>query len=122
MLLKNKTAVITGCNRGIGLSILELFSENGANIIACVRKYDLEFENKIKKITKKYKNKIDIFYFNLENEDEIEKAFSSIKDLNVKIDILVNNAGINQVSLFQMTSLEKYLLKFYLHLVFLLSL
>jgi len=108
MLLKNKTAVITGCNRGIGLSILELFSENGANIIACVRKYDLEFEYKIKTIAKKYKNKIDIFYFNLENEDEIEKAFSSIKDLNVKIDILVNNAGINQVSLFQMTSLEKF--------------
>ena len=38
MLLNNKTAVITGCNRGIGFSILENFAKNGANIIACVRK------------------------------------------------------------------------------------
>jgi|TARA_B110000483_G_C18155873_1_gene527385 3-oxoacyl-[acyl-carrier protein] reductase len=108
MLLKNKTAVITGCNRGIGFSILELFSKNGANIIACVRKYDLELEKKIKTVSSKYKNKIDLVYFNLENEQEIEKGFLDIKNLNIKIDILINNAGINQMSLFQMTSLEKF--------------
>ena len=37
MLLKNKTAVITGSNRGIGKEILRLFSQNGANIFACTR-------------------------------------------------------------------------------------
>ena len=37
MLLKNKTAVITGCNRGIGLSILKVFSKNGANIIGLTK-------------------------------------------------------------------------------------
>ena len=33
MLLKNKTAVITGCNRGIGKEILNIFSENGAKFL-----------------------------------------------------------------------------------------
>jgi len=37
MLLKNKTAIITGCNRGIGKKILETYSRNGATIFACVR-------------------------------------------------------------------------------------
>ena len=33
MLLKSKTAVITGCNKGIGKKILEVFSANGATVL-----------------------------------------------------------------------------------------
>ena len=33
MLLKNKNAVVTGCNRGIGKKILKIFSDNGANVL-----------------------------------------------------------------------------------------
>ena len=47
MLLKNKTAVITGCNRGIGKKILEVFSVNGATVFACVRNISKEFEAEI---------------------------------------------------------------------------
>ena len=65
MLLNNKTAVITGCNRGIGFSILENFAKNGANIIACVRKSSQEFEKTITVLSKKYGNKIDIVKFQI---------------------------------------------------------
>ena len=46
-MLKNKLALITGANRGIGLSILKKFSENGADIIACARSKNDEFEKLI---------------------------------------------------------------------------
>ena len=49
MLLKGKTAVVTGCNRGIGLSILKTFSKNGAQVFACVRKPLLILKTKLKK-------------------------------------------------------------------------
>ena len=47
MLLKRKTAIITGCNRGIGKAILENFAKNGANIFACARKESEEFSDLI---------------------------------------------------------------------------
>ena len=50
MLLKNHTSVITGCNKGIGKSILENFSANGSDIFACVRKIDEEFKNDLNAI------------------------------------------------------------------------
>ena len=43
MLLKDKNAVVTGCNRGIGKEVIRVFAENGANIWACIRKPDKEF-------------------------------------------------------------------------------
>ena len=52
-LLKGKTAVVTGCNRGIGKSIFEKFVENGANCIACVRKSDAKFEDYCKSLSSK---------------------------------------------------------------------
>jgi len=108
MLLKNKTAVITGCNRGIGLSILETYLKNGANIIACVRNENDLFRKKIDLLSKKFEAKVDIVKFDLENEEEIEAGFLEIKKISPKIDILVNNAGINQMSLFQMTTLKTF--------------
>jgi 3-oxoacyl-[acyl-carrier protein] reductase len=106
MLLKNKTAVITGCNRGIGLAILEAFSKNGANIIACIRSENEDFRKKTTILSKENNVKIDIVCFDLEKEEEIEKGFQEIKKICNKIDVLVNNAGINQISLFQMTPLK----------------
>ena len=38
----------------------------------------------------------------------IEKGFTNIKKITNSIDILINNAGINQMSLFQMTSLKTF--------------
>ena len=108
MQLKNKTAVITGRNRGIGLSVLENFSQNGANVIACVRKNSEEFKTKVENLSKKYGNKINVVSFDLEKENEIDEGFIKIKKITKEIDILVNNAGINQMSLFQMTSLKTF--------------
>ena len=66
MLLKNKSAVITGCNRGIGKKILEVFSENGADIFACVRKIDKKFKSEIKELVEKFDNNITPIELDLE--------------------------------------------------------
>ena len=106
MLLDNKTAVITGCNRGIGKKILETFSENKANIFACVRKVDDDFKDLIEGLSKKNKNKIFPIEVNFEDIDDVKNSAQLILKKDMPIDILVNNAGIIENSLFQMTTLK----------------
>ena len=105
-MLSGKTAFITGSNRGIGKSILKRFVENKANIICSVRKIDDKFSSFVKDLSNKYKVKIEILEFDLQNEvsmkDSIEKLHKKID----KIDILVNNAGIPGGAIFEMTSMK----------------
>lgn len=106
MLLKNKTAVITGCNRGIGKKILEIFSENGATIFACVRKNDDNFQKLINDLKKKNNTNIFPVELDLNSEESVEKSAQMILKSNQTIDILINNAGIIHNSLFQMTTID----------------
>ena len=105
-MLKNKFAIISGSNKGIGFFILEKFSQNKANIIACARSKSDDFEKKCKEISKKNGNKIFPIYFDLNNENEILDAIKNIENISQDIDILVNNAGVNQASLLQMTQIK----------------
>ena len=107
MLLKNKNAIITGCNRGIGKSILELFTQNGANVWACVRKPDEDFVLFIQELRNKYHVEITPVYFDLSDYEQIKIGIKSIISDKKSIDILVNNAGITYNALFQMTTIGK---------------
>ena len=107
MLLKNKTAVVTGCNKGIGKKILEVFSANGATVFACVRNINEEFKSFINAIEKNTRNKIIPIQFDLSDENQIKEAAHNILSSNKSIDILVNNAAIIHTAIFQMTSIKK---------------
>jgi 3-oxoacyl-[acyl-carrier protein] reductase len=107
MLLKNKTVVLTGANRGIGKSILETFSSNGADIFACARSIDENFLNLIERLKKSYKNDIIPIQIDLLQEENIKEAGKKILDYKKDIDVLINNAGTIHTALFQMTTQEK---------------
>lgn len=107
MLLKGKNAVITGSSRGIGKAMLEVFAQNGANVLACARTQNKEFENYCKELENKYEIKIIPIYFDLSDENQIKEGAIEIRNLKLPIDVLVNNAGISYNSLFQMTSIGK---------------
>ena len=108
MLLDNKTAVLTGSNRGIGKKILEVFSMNGAKVFACVRENNDSFKSYVDQLEKKTKNQIITIKLDLSNEEEIKNAANEIVSSKIPIDILINNAGIIHNSIFQMTSINKF--------------
>lgn len=92
--LEGKTALITGCNRGIGKAILELFASEGANIIACTRTQSNDFQAFCKNLENRFKISIYHYFFDLSDEDSIKSSFSLISKEQKKFHILVNNAGI----------------------------
>lgn len=105
-LLKSKTAVITGANRGIGKKILEEFALNQSNIFACARKKDENFEKYINDLSNKFNVKIKPVYFDFENREAMINQTKDIILKEDKIDVLVNNASSIETSLFEMTKIS----------------
>ena len=106
-LLKNKNAVVTGCNSGIGKEIVRVFAENGANIWACVREESVTFSKYINNLEQKHSVSINPVYFDLTEEEQIKTGVKTIKETKEPVDILINNAGAIFTALFQMTSMDK---------------
>lgn len=108
MLLKGKTAVITGSNRGIGKATLERFAMHGANVFAHARKETEEFKDVCKKMSEKYNVSIVPLYFDVADEDAVKEGIKEIAKTVKDIDILVNNVGVvNNVKLFQMMNIQE---------------
>ena len=99
--------IITGSNRGIGKSMVEAFAATGANIWACARKTNPEFESCLKEIAEKNNVWIKPVYFELTDADAINAGIQSIIDEGQPIDVLVNNAGISTVGLLSMSKVEE---------------
>lgn len=106
-MLKDKSIVITGSNRGIGFAVLKACIENGANIFACMRTRTEELEKELQILSEKYSVEIHPVYFDLGEERMIKEGASEILKYKVPISGIVNNAGIvGTKSLFLMTSME----------------
>ncbi len=106
-LLKGKTAIITGCNRGIGRATLEKFCAYGANVFALVRKESESFLHDIEELKAKYSVEIIPIFADFKVEDEVKQAVKTILSYKKNIDILVNNIGIaNPQAMFTMTKME----------------
>lgn len=84
--IKNKIALVTGANRGIGKSIVESFISHGAKkVYLAVR--NLESANDLITL---YGDKVQAIAVDVSNHDSINKLASLTKD----VEIVVNNAGV----------------------------
>lgn len=92
-MLENKIAVITGGTRGIGLETVRVFANNKAQVILFgSRKETVE---KALQTLEDEGIKVEGYYPDLNNINEINEVIKEIVDKYNHIDILVNNAGIS---------------------------
>jgi len=95
MLLEKKTAVITGCNRGIGKAILLRFAQNGADVIAVIRQENEEFNSYCYELEMKYGIEIVQVFADFSDENAVKEAAKTILKYKKTIDVLVNNVGVS---------------------------
>jgi 3-oxoacyl-[acyl-carrier protein] reductase len=100
--LKDKFAIVTGANRGIGKAVCEKFHAHGAHVLACSRNLDEKFLSWVAE-----NDNITPIELNLGEEASIKSAIKDIRGAASSVNILVNCAGIASGSLFQMASIKE---------------
>ena len=89
-----KNIIVTGASGGIGNSIVEKLSKNGANILATGTK-----KEKLDELKSKFKN-LKVLKFDISQSDKIEEFVeNATNELGGNLDCIVNNAGITQDNL-----------------------
>lgn len=99
--LDNKVAIITGGASGIGASMVDLFSKEGAIVIAA----DINDE-----LLEKASQKENVYgmKLNVASDEGWEALAKEVNDRFGKIDILVNNAGISSEKPFEDITLDDW--------------
>lgn len=93
--LKNKIALITGADSGIGRAVAVLFAKEGADVIAMYLNEHGDARETREAVQKKYGRKCLLIAGDISNEKFCRKALKQVKKKFKRIDILVNNAAMH---------------------------
>ena len=90
--LRNKTAIVTGANSGMGMATVRALSDMGAKVIMLCRSEKRGTEALEKLSSEKYRD-LELILCDLGNYDSIRAFANIVRRGYGHIDILVNNAG-----------------------------
>jgi len=91
MLLNNKTVLVTGAGRGIGLAIVETAVREGAKVIAHIGRGPINTLSAYDQFDSKQVNQITA---DLSNDKGTDQLWADALAKHNRIDVLINNAGV----------------------------
>jgi NAD(P)-dependent dehydrogenase (short-subunit alcohol dehydrogenase family) len=100
--LRGKTAVVTGCNSGIGFETMRVLAMRGAHVIGTARTL-----GKRQQACNQIKGKTTPVVLELTDFDSVVACANTIRSLNVSVDMLILNAGIVLGDWQQVNGIEK---------------
>ena len=95
--LKGKTALVTGCNRGIGRAMALGLAEAGADIIGVSANLPLK-DSDVEKEVKALGRQFTAYQADLTNRAAVYAFIAQVRAGASEVDILINNAGIDRKS------------------------
>lgn len=90
--LRNKTAIVTGANSGMGMATVRALSDMGAKVIMLCRSEKRGTEA-LEKLSSEKKRDLELILCDLGNYASIRAFANLVRKSHDHIDILVNNAG-----------------------------
>lgn len=88
---RQRTVVVTGADRGLGLALVNAYLERGDRVFA--GKYGRNW-HLLEKAKERYPETLEIVDLDVSNEESVAEAAKKILGKTDAIDILINNAGI----------------------------
>ena len=90
--IMNKTALVTGSNRGIGLATALTLAREGLKVFAGMR--DPQSNSKdILSLVSDESLAVEIVELDVDNEASVQRCFGAIESSGEKVDVLINNAS-----------------------------
>lgn len=90
--LRGKTALVTGCKRGIGMAMAVALAEAGADIIGVSASLESD-GSEVEKAVTSLGRRFNAYQCDFSNREALYEFITDVKAAHPVIDILVNNAG-----------------------------
>ena len=107
MNLQNKTAIVTGGTKGIGLAIAEALLDEKISVCIAARKQN-ELDEAVGKLSQDHTVRVTGFACDVRDYDQVQKLIAYASRELGGLDILVNNAGIGIFETVEQTSVEDF--------------
>jgi 3-oxoacyl-[acyl-carrier protein] reductase len=104
MLLQDRTAIVTGAARGLGLAIAERYLDQGAQVVLA----DLDGDAVEAAATALGDERASAVACDVTSEPDVEALFATSLERHGRVDVLVNNAGITRDAMAHRMSLEQF--------------
>lgn len=104
--LTDKTAIVTGGSRGIGVEMAEALAEAGANLMLCARREEQLHETVENFRARGFQAEGKVC--DVSKEEDVQEVVKSTVEKFGKIDILINNAGVSWGAMPEEMTLEQW--------------
>jgi len=104
--LNNKTVLITGGSRGLGLVMARGFAREGARLVLCAR--DEEELQRARDDIEQSGAEVMTVPCNITNKQSVDEMVAAVNSRFGGVDVLVNNAGVIQVGPLEVMTVEDY--------------
>ena len=111
--LKDKTVLITGGSRGLGLVMAREFAREGSRLVLCAR--DEQELDQARLDLEKLGAEVLVVPCDVTNKDDVNQLISTANNRFGAVDVLVNNAGVIQVGPIEVMTHEDFELAMQAH-------